>query len=50
MGNRYTVEAGVGVKSSVWFGTEYLVVALLKLWSIKIDGKTVYWKKLTIRE
>ena len=48
MGNKYTVTAGIGNKDVEYHGTEWLVVALWKLYWIKVDKKEVYWKQLLI--
>ena len=50
MGNKYTVEAGNGKDLKIYHGTEWLVVALYKLWTIKMHGTPyIYWKRLTVR-
>ena len=49
MGNKYTVEAGKGNYSSVYYGTEWLIIALIKLWFIKLDNKDIFWKRITVR-
>jgi hypothetical protein len=49
MGNKYTVEAGQGNSIKTYYGTEWLIVALVKLWLLKIDNKDVFWKRITVR-
>jgi len=48
MGNKYTVTAGISSMSHYCYGTEWLLVALWKLYTIKIDNKKIYWKQLQI--
>jgi len=52
MGSKYTVTAGIGNRVKYYYGTEYLVIALYKLWKIRVTFKlgvdTIYWKQLQI--
>ena len=49
MGNKYTVEAGRGNYIEIQFGTEWFIVALFKLFSISVNNRTIYWKRLNVR-
>jgi len=48
MTNKYTVTAGIGTLVQSYYGTEWLILALIHLWSIRIDKQTIYWKQLQI--
>jgi len=49
MGNKYTVEAGMGNMTEIYYGTEWLVIALWRLYSIELDpANRIYWKRLKI--
>ena len=48
MGNKYTIIAGKGNDVCYYYGTEWLVIALWKLWAINIDKKDIFWKELKI--
>ena len=50
MGNKYTVEAGTGNKTVIYYGTEWLLLALFKMHTIHLDQEhTLYWKRITVR-
>lgn len=49
MGNKYTVEAGKSNYIEIQFGTEWFIIALLKLFTINVNNRTIYWKRLTVR-
>jgi len=48
MTNKYTVTAGMGTLVHEYFRTEWLILALIHLWSIRIDRQTIHWKRLQI--
>jgi len=48
MGNKYTVTAGIGDEIVLYYGTEWLVLALFVLFKIKLNKETIYWKKLKV--
>ena len=48
MGNKYTVRAGCGNKIEYYFGTEWLFIALFKLWRVKIDKEKIFWKQVQV--
>ena len=46
MGYKYTIQAGVSDSILVEYGSEYLVIALWKYLTIKVDNKTIFCKTL----
>jgi len=48
MANKYTVTSGVGALVHEYYRTEWLILALIHLWSIRVDNHNTYWKQLQI--